>query len=430
MTKNTLIRSASITALLATSAVTFVPNASAQQTANGERDEIIVTATKREQRIIDVPLAITAIGGDEIEERGALTIKDLQYSVPGLNIQELSGGAAQVTLRGINPGFGTGLPIVGVYVDEVGISVDQQQRFGSFPLADLERIEVLRGPQGTLYGQGSVAGTIRYITKNPDLTSPGGYVEGNVYTQEEGEIGYRANGAVGIPLQKDVLGLRVTAGYDRLSGWIDFPAIADGDEVNQTERFYLRPKLLFKPNDQLTASLLYQYFDEKVDSNAVSSTTMDYIKPGRTLLLPSSDKGHLLNGIVEYDFGSVSLVSSTGYQDRAFQQSGDFGFLFESGSDFKIFNQEVRLTSTDEGPFQYTIGAFYRDYKDEGFSTFGMQTSEAQSWAVFGEGSYAITDQLEIIAGGAISRIPRNRRRTRRGLQFLLAQIITKLQSL
>ncbi|UPT63249.1 MAG: TonB-dependent receptor plug domain-containing protein [Hyphomonadaceae bacterium JAD_PAG50586_4] len=123
----------------ALASVSGIGSAAAQEAVTVESDEIVVTANRREERITEVPFAVTAIGAEEIDERGSNDIKDLQYSVPGLNIQELSPGANRTILRGINPGAGTGLPIVGTYVDEVGISIDQQQRDGLFPLVDLER---------------------------------------------------------------------------------------------------------------------------------------------------------------------------------------------------------------------------------------------------------------------------------------------------
>ena len=365
-------------------------------------DTIIVTATKRAERITDVPIAITAIGGDEIDARGAITLEDLQYSVPGLNIQGASPGASQINLRGVNPGSGTGLPVVGVYVDEVGITVDQQQRNGSFPLVDLERIEVLRGPQGTLYGQGSVAGTIRYITRSPNLEDADGYIEGNLYHQEEGDVGYRASGAFGAPIAKDVLGLRVAAGYDMVSGWVDYPLLAPSgvEDANDTERWYVRPKLLFKPNDQFTASILYQYLSQESDADNIASLADRTVRT-RTTLLSSSDKGHLLNGILEYDFGPATIVSSTGYQDRDLLFDFGLGPTAEATSPngFKVFNQELRIASNGEGRFNYLFGGFYRDYESEaGF--FALATIESQSWAIFGEASYDITDRLDVTFGG------------------------------
>ncbi|WP_430388321.1 TonB-dependent receptor [Blastomonas fulva] len=405
-----------VLSLLASTAA-HVP-ALAQETETADEQErgaaIVVTANKRVERITDVPYAVTAIGQREIQDRGAVDIKDLQYSIPGLNIQELSPGANRTTLRGINPGAGTGLPIVGIYVDDVGISVDQQQRDGAFPLVDLERIEVLRGPQGTLYGQGSMAGTIRYITRDPDLDSVDGYVEGNIYNQRFGDIGYRANGAIGIPIAKDVAGLRIAGGYDYLAGWIDYPNAPGGGvkDANNTKRFYVRPKLVIRPDDALKISLLYQYYEQTTDADGISG--FDGVRT-RALasLTPGKDRLHLINAIVDYDFGPATLTSSTGYQDRQLLLRGAFGpFIASFDTAFKQFSQEVRLSSNGDGPFRYTIGGWYRDFTSNGERTLflngtatptlrrsGDDPVDSESWAIFGEGSYAFTDQLELTLG-------------------------------
>ncbi|MEY3295928.1 MAG: hypothetical protein RLZZ451_1976 [Pseudomonadota bacterium] len=171
--------------------------------AAAEASQVItVTATKRNERITDVPLAVTAIGEAEIRDRGAADLRDMQYSVPGLNIQEQTPGANRIQLRGVNAGFGTGLPIVGTYLDEMGITIDQQSRDSLVQLVDMSRVEVLRGPQGTLYGEGSMAGTIRYLTRNPSLTKTDGFVEANLYQQQDGGMGHRLSGAFGTPLME------------------------------------------------------------------------------------------------------------------------------------------------------------------------------------------------------------------------------------
>ena len=384
--------------------------------------DIIVTANKREERITDVPYAITAIGQQEILDRGAVTLKDLQYSVPGLNIQQLSPGAERIELRGINPGSGTGLPIVSIYVDEVGISIDQQQRDGDFPLVDLARIEVLRGPQGTLYGQGAEAGTIRFITRDPSLTDIGGYVQGNVYDQSHGGVGYRFEGAFGAPIVADALGLRIAGGYDRLAGWIDYPNAGTGvKNANVTQRVYIRPKLLIHPNNgPLTISLLYQFYRQKSRADDVSSITDIYTRVD-PLLTPAVDRMHLLNGIVSYDFGPATLVSSSGYQNRLLRFTGAspyYGSLFGAGSyldsrdHYRQFNQEVRLSSTTDGPFKYTVGGWYRRFLSDGGIALqspvigtlvlsqGDDPVDARSYAVFGEGTYSATSALDVTLGG------------------------------
>jgi len=377
-------------------------------------EEVLVTAQKREERIQDVPFAITAVTQREIRERGAVDIKDLQYSVPGLNIQELQPGANRITMRGINPGISTGLPIVAVYVDEVGINLDQQQRDGVFPLVDIDRVEVLRGPQGTLYGQGSIAGTIRYITRNPDLDKTEGFLETNVYSQEDGGIGYRANGAVGLPLIDDRVGLRISGGYDHLAGWIDYPA-ENLRNVNDTERKFVRPKLFARLTDDLTLSLLYQYYDQESDTDAVSSVGSPTVRPGKTRLYPASDRSHLGNAILSYDLGSATLLSSTGYQHRDLHFTAAIAtFKQDSPGEYEQFSQELRLTSNGNDRIRYTAGAWYRKflsnvnrilYDANGNPTAvarkqGNDPVDSESKAVFGDLTFAATDQLSLSVGG------------------------------
>lgn len=374
-------------------------------------DTIIVTSSKREQRITDVPFAVTAIGGEEIRARGALSIEDLQYSVPGLNIQGSSPGAAQVSLRGINPGFGTGLPVVGVYVDEVGITVDQQQRNGSFPLVDVERIEVLRGPQGTLYGQGSLAGTIRYITRNPDLQEVDGFVEMNLNTVKNGGLGSRVTGAIGIPLVEGKLGLRVTAGTEDVAGWIDYPDAGPNGigDANSTERSFIRSKLFFTPTEKFTASVLYQYYDQQSDTDSIVSIATPR-RRSLGQLLPATDEGHIVNGIFEYDFGDEVLVASTGYQNRTV----NFGiapiptFIGTADNMFEVYSQELRLSSDDDSAFQYTIGAFYRDFESLAGFFGNLNTLTSESFAFFGEASYQVSEKVGLLVGARFFDDTRN----------------------
>ena len=138
-------------------------------------EEVVVTAQKREERLIDVPMAITAVTGDEIERRGVSSLQDLQYSVPGLSVVQSGPGQERIQIRGVTTT--NGLPTVGQYLDEMPISIDDNTQSLDLRLIDMERIEVLRGPQGTLYGEGSMGGTIRYLTANPDLTRFGGSFE-------------------------------------------------------------------------------------------------------------------------------------------------------------------------------------------------------------------------------------------------------------
>ncbi|HKT78057.1 MAG TPA: TonB-dependent receptor plug domain-containing protein, partial [Sphingobium sp.] len=149
----------------------------AERNGSGE-PEIVVTAQKREQAIIDVPLSITAVSAEQITRRGATAIEDLQYSVPGMSISQFAPGQQRIQLRGISV-YG-GLPTVGVYMDEMPLNNEINQTGQDLRLLDVQRIEVLRGPQGTLYGQGAMGGTIRYITNPVDFKDVQAAADGEV----------------------------------------------------------------------------------------------------------------------------------------------------------------------------------------------------------------------------------------------------------
>ena len=380
-----------------------------------DSDEIFVTARLRPERIQDVPFAITAVGQEEVLDRGAAELRDLQFSIPGLNIVSLTPGADRVVLRGIDPGSGTGLPIVGIYVDEVGISVDQQQRDPPFPLVDIARVEILRGPQGTTYGQGSVAGTIRYITQEPSLEGIDGYALGNVYFQDEGDIGYRANAAIGVPLVEGELGLRVVGGYERFAGWIDY-TLAGVEDANVTERHFVRARLLWQPDSIGRVSLLYQYLDQESDAANLSDLANNRVNSALPRLGPSGDQSHLFNLSIDLDLGGVRLTSATGYQHRnnlivAVLPAPPIVINFDTT--YEQVSQEIRLASADStAPLSWVLGAWYRhfDSQVDRTATFagapfppldlrGDDPVDSESRAIFGDLTWRALPQLELSGG-------------------------------
>ena len=407
MKKTTLSKSLSI------AAIGTIALMSSQVYANesGAMEEILVTANKREQSIMDLAYAISAISGEEIQDRGAINMMDIQFSVPGLNIQEFTPGVFRLQMRGINAGAGTGLPVVSTYVDEVGITIDQQQRAGAFPMVDLERVEVLRGPQGTLYGESAMAGTIRYITRNPDLSESDGFMEADVYSQSEGDMGYSMNGAVGVPIVPGKVGLRVSGGYNDRAGWIDYPQAGEED-TNGLSNWFVRPKLYAELSDDLTVSVLYQYFDQEMDGDSFASVD-DHLVRGKSVLYPGEEKSHLLNAVIEYEFGDHMLTSSTGYQDREVMFTTTLGggmFFVTYDESYEQFSQEFRLSSTHSGPIQYVAGVWYRDFDSNvvrgsepvygALTRDGDSPTDSKSYAVFGEVTWNATEALELSLGG------------------------------
>ena len=215
-------------------------------------EEIVVTAQKREQSVLDIPFAISTFGEDEIKARGATDIKDMQYAIPGLSITNNLPGQDRVQIRGASSDVGIGLPTVGRYLDEVSVSSDAIQRALDVPLLDMQRVEVLRGPQGTLYGAGSIGGTIRFISNSPDLSEASGSIGVGINSVDDGNQGYEAHGVFNLPIIEDKLALRLTASTEDIAGWIDNTATGESD-INEAQRDFLRAKLLFQPNENFNA---------------------------------------------------------------------------------------------------------------------------------------------------------------------------------
>ncbi|UPT63248.1 MAG: hypothetical protein M0D54_01380 [Hyphomonadaceae bacterium JAD_PAG50586_4] len=229
---------------------------------------------------------------------------------------------------------------------------------------------MLRGPQGTLYGQGSIAGTIRYITRDPSLSGGGdGFVEANVYSQEEGDIGYRVNGAYGGALVSERVGLRVAAGYEEIAGWIDYFDPTSGnlveEDANSATRWFIRPKLLIQVTDALSLRLMYQHMEQEFDADSISSTADTAIRR-RPETYPGQDNSDIFSAVLSYDFGPATLIASSGYQERDLLFTAGFGpFSVAFPTAFEQLSNEVRLSSNGDGRIQYTVGAWTREFESQ-----------------------------------------------------------------
>jgi len=411
--------------------ITIVPaatgpaaTASSSESDKFEVEEIVVTAQKRIERLIDVPLSITAIGGSEIERRAASGLQDLQYSVPGLSLVGSGPGQQRIQLRGVTTT--NGLPTIGQYLDEMPISIDDNTQSLDLRFIDMERVEVLRGPQGTLYGEGSMGGTIRYLTANPDLTRFGGSFEGQAGKVTDGDTAWRANGVVNLPVVKDRVGLRIAAGYEDTGGWIDNRVTGEKD-VNAARIFTLRGKVLAELTDNVQASLLYLHQDQQQD---YQNYGVDRQSSARVPEQNNPDYD-LINAIVRWNLGWASLIDSFGYQNAKNETRTDLssayvpllprlgfpaGFITSVGlgstSSTDVLTNELRLASTPGGALDWTIGLYGRRLDRDGVSKtvtapgtapFDLisvtSSSESKAWAVFGELAWNATDSLTVSSG-------------------------------
>jgi outer membrane receptor protein involved in Fe transport len=421
--------------LMTTVSATVLMNSQVLAEDSDSMDEIIVTAQKREQSILDIPFAISTFSEEDIKARGAMDIKDLQYSIPGLSITNNLPGQDRVQIRGASAGTGIGLPTVGRYLDEVSVSSDQSARTLDVPLLDIGRVEVLRGPQGTLYGAGSIGGTIKFISNSPDLEKTSGSLGLGFNSVDDGGNGSELSGVINLPLIEDKLAIRIAASSEDIAGWIDNTEMGKSD-VNEAERNFVRTKLLYKPSETFNASLMWMHYDFEQDNNnhELSESGFNLLNvdnrgatDGRTastpFATPTSDEWDLLNLVLNFEIENASIVSSTGYLDRkinflaetvnAFFPPGMYGSFEIDDRETEMFTQEIRMNSTWDNPLNYTVGAFYRktDTSQTQTSSFpavfgappsvviGTAPVDSKSWAVFGELSYKYSDRLTASLG-------------------------------
>jgi iron complex outermembrane receptor protein len=393
--------------LIGTSVLAFAVPASAQtaqetaaQAANQQPvaqtsgADIIVTATKRASRVQDVPFSINAQTQEDIQRSNAQTLEGLSRNVAGLTVQNLGPGQSQVSVRGVSAGQivrdQPGVKEqVGIYLDESVISLSLFTP--DLDLFDLNRVETLRGPQGTLFGSGSVGGTIRYITNQPKLDRIEGSAEANVNVLSGGDLGYYLKGAVNLPLGPTAA-VRAVGYGTHYAGFIDAKGPAGGKNVNDGSRVGGRLSLLWQPTPDLkiTPRIVYQKakangFNREEIYNLYSNpfTIPAYIPKEREqyLLLREefSDKTTIADLTASYDFGPVELTSISSYIHRDILVSRDASALTGSVSvdlgfpdagvnlpsnlrdttKLKQYTQEARLASTGSGPFQWVFGGFY-----------------------------------------------------------------------
>jgi iron complex outermembrane recepter protein len=254
------VLSVSVLALLAQGQAAFAQDAEEMDDEN----VIIVTATKRDANLQDIPFSINAQTAADIQRSGAVTLEDLSRNVAGLAVQNLGPGQSQVAIRGVSAGQivrdQPGVKEqVGVYLDESVVSLSLFTP--DLDLFDLNRVETLRGPQGTLFGSGSIGGTVRYITNQPKTGVTEGLVEGNVNLVDGDDFGGHIKGAVNLPLGETVA-VRAVGYMTRYGGFID--ALREGggvsEDVNSGERYGGRIALTFAPSETLsiTPRVVYQ----------------------------------------------------------------------------------------------------------------------------------------------------------------------------
>src|SRR5688572_234121 len=397
--KSTLrLRPASLVA--AAVAIVLAQNAVAQQEP-ATLGEITVTARKRAESLQDVPFAISARTGDQLAAAGASNIEDVSRNIAGFTVLNLGPGQSQAAIRGVSGGkIDRDLPGVkeqiGVYMDESPISLSLFTP--DLDLYDLNRVEVLRGPQGTLFGSGSIGGTVRYISNQPDLSDGYGDFEVGINTISDGGDGGFIRSMFNVPLG-DRAALRVVGYFNEMPGFIDAhgPGGTLDQNVNDGQRQGGRLALRWEltENVVVTPRVIYQDIDvngynREDDWNMLANeftTTEPRVNLGRReqyrQLDEHFDDDFFLGDLtMEFDFGGAVLTSVSSYTDRdilvtrdATQLTGSVTY-YNLGGDgdqirldsplfdyttVELFTQELRLSSDYEGGFQWVVGGFFSD---------------------------------------------------------------------
>ena len=393
-------------------------------------DEVIVTATRREERLRDVPVSITALSQEDLNERGIVNYDGLATATPGVVLNRASANFNNFTARGIaTNGYGANLQsTVAIYIDELPISSNGNSTILDPSLYDVERIEFLRGPQGTLFGSGSLAGALRILTHDPDPSKFDFSFLGDLGTMSEGGLRQRYNAMVNVPLVDDQLALRIVGFARNEEGWVD--NVGTGIEnSNSLVQYGGRAILQWEPTDRFLARLMYsREIANPHDSSLTNPLRGEFVRLSDRPDLFQSDMANY-NATFEFQFDGARLTSSTTqsdytglfYVDLAGSYAQRFPFALDADAWDNTFVQEIRLVSDAGGRFDWSLGGFYFrkrrdvDYNyrstpaylaargmtglpDEYYQSFGSHFISHEV-AAFGQLTYRFTPDLWVTAG-------------------------------
>ncbi len=403
---------------LATPAAT---DALSDKASAGSLEEIVVTAQKRQERLQDVPIAITVMQGSLLDESSSVSLFDALGNVPGVAITGgqnagLQGGGAQLTIRGVTAGAPTlaGTSPIAYYLDGIPFGLVKSAVVPDLAPYDLDRVEVLRGPQGTLYGASAEDGVVRIITQGADLHNFDVKARLSDGTTEHGGNNYQGDLAVNMPLIDGKLAARAVVGQEDLSGWINSPV---RNHVNDERLTTARLKVDGQPTDALSIGAEAWHSETKYGAPSLSlnNDTITATQPE-----PTDIKFNMYGLRIGYDFQSFSVSSMSGYIDYNSDNYFDIspvgpliGVTFPEGPNFpplehnvlesKVFSEEINLASKQLGAWRWTAGLSYRDAKDQMLQQFigvGNQ-DQSKAYAAFGELSRKFFhDQFEWTLGG------------------------------
>ncbi len=378
-------------------------------------EELIITAEKREKRLQDTAMAISLLGAETIEKRGLVSMGDYLSTIPGVTVHDRGAGNNSITMRGISVSPQTERTAVGVYFGETPISGMNSGAFtvsSDLRMVDIERVEVLKGPQGTLYGADSMGGIVRIVPTAPNLAQMEGSV-GAQYsnTGEQGGNNHQIKGVLNLPLVEDKLALRGVAYRFDNSGYIENIAgsytgdanstpgfvtnfgsiVRDEDNVGSDETTGVRLAALWRPTEDLSIKLSHAWQEIDQDGNPQAqlnlpgkfqqtrvqpwpdssfATTANGIEPGRDGM---EEEVNVTSLALDYDLGWGTLHSASSWVDRegiyfydwSYQPLWTAPFQDTLSNEGERFTQELRFVSRFDGALQLLAGLYYEDYEND-----------------------------------------------------------------
>jgi iron complex outermembrane recepter protein len=421
-------------------------------------NEIVVTANKKSEKLSSIGAGISAVSGDTLERLNANSLEDYLGFVPGVAFTSFGRpGQNQITIRGV-AALGLGSSIA-TYVDEIPVGSASNEAQGSsytpdIDPADLDHVEVLKGPQGTLYGASSLGGVLKYVTKNPNLNSTDFTTGAEFGSVDHGELGYKLRVAGSAPIVQDVLGVRLSGYSRRDGGFIDNDRTGAKD-VNRSRAWGLRGSVLFEPNDKLSVKLAAVY--QKSNSNGLNAVsynaaptapppfqaTYGDLNQHLRLAQPNWVRDQIYSLEAKYDLGWASVVSATGLSREDIYRFTDVTGTYTRASyvnalrlppgsvaslvnnyNIKKASEEVRLQSAQSDLFEWVVGGIYQretsgtngtvNIRDgsynqlplpAGVASLSYTSNDLEEYAGFVNATYYLRPDLDVSAGYRRSHI-------------------------
>lgn len=440
--------------LALTAAFAVVPASALAQKQERQEDttiqEVVVTAQKRVERAHDVPSSVSVVGQVQLESLHVSQLTDLSGYLPSVQIESNgTPGQTSITVRGI-PSLG-GSAVVGTYLDDTPVGSSNNFAQGSaFALDmlpyDVARIEVLRGPQGTLYGASAMGGLLKYVTNDPDLGVLGGRVGMGVSAVDGASAnGSEARAMVNVPIIKDQLAARLSVSNNRTPGYID-NALTGQSDINRTQQQYGRAAVLWQPNADF--KLKFSALRQKIDAKDVSRVSLDAVTEqpiygaktaGKRADEPFINRFDYYSLSLGYDLHWADLMYASSYSKtktlRIVDQSSQYGLAYPLLGDFPVgssaytfdlnlkkITQELRLTSKQGSAIEWLVGAFHTKETSTNRQHVTAQTLDGASLpgldplfdaqlpatykeqALYGDLTYKLTGQFDVTGGLRYSR--------------------------